>query len=51
MDVVGAEDDVDLRRPSADDLAVLLGQAAGDDDLAAPVAAASFQRLSWPRFP
>ena len=39
MHVVRAEHDVDVRRPLADDLAILLGQAAGHHDLA-PVALA-----------
>ena len=34
MDVVRAEHDVDVRRPVADDLAVLLGQASRHHDLA-----------------
>ena len=39
VDVVRAEHDVDVRRPVADDLAVLLGQASRNHDLA-PVALA-----------
>ena len=35
MHVVGAEHDVDVTGPLAHDVAVLLGQAAGHDDLAA----------------
>jgi hypothetical protein len=31
--VVGAEDHVDVGGPLADEVAVLLGEAAGDDDL------------------
>ena len=51
VDVVGAEHDVDVAAPvGRTDLAVLLGQAAGDDDLAA-VAPRAFQRFSWPRLP
>ena len=34
MDVVRAENDIDVRCLLADDVAVLLGQATGDDDLA-----------------
>ena len=34
VDVVGADHDVDVARPLADELAVLLGEAAGHDDLA-----------------
>ena len=49
-DVVGAEDDVDPRRPVGDGLAVLLRQAAADGDLHARVRR-SLTGARWPRLP